>query len=391
MLKSERILPLLALAAGFSLATVPSANAGAPSPTSGKAPATEAVAPKEESIYDKIWSKTVLYKDKNNPSIQEIALSGRAQFDYFNVSSDQGDDDDWEVRRLRSGIKVKFLKNWLLHAEADFNANDPNPFYNKITEGRIQYTVSDALVFNIGKHGVKFTLDGATSSKELIAVDRSNLANNLWFTEEYAPGVSVSGESGPWHYFLGWFTSDGNPEFGEFDAGTFVLGSVGYDFAKSLGADEALLRLDYVYQQPDEGNSATRPFEHIGSVNFNYKSGPWGMGADFSAGNGYGKQGDIFGLQVMPTYDITDKLQLVARYTYMNGDDNSIRLARYENRVVSGRGDEYNEFYAGLNYYFYEHKLKWQTGVQYAMMNDSKNDGGEYDGWQVISGIRISW
>ena len=33
----------------------------------------------------------------------------------------------------------------------------------------------------------------------------------------------------------------------------------------------------------------------------------------------------------------------------------------------------------------------FQTGVQYATMDDSKNDGGEYEGWQVVSGIRISW
>ena len=44
-----------------------------------------------------------------------------------------------------------------------------------------------------------------------------------------------------------------------------------------------------------------------------------------------------------------------------------------------------------MNYYLYGHKLKWQTGVQYATMQDKKNDGGEYNGWSVVSGIRISW
>lgn len=100
----------------------------------------------------------------------------------------------------------------------------------------------------------------------------------------------------------------------------------------------------------------------------------------------------IFGGMVMPTYNlIGDEVQLVFRYTYMSGDDNAIRFARYENQVVSGRGDEYNEFYAGINWYLYGHKLKFQTGVQYAMMDDSKGDGGEYDGWQVVTGLRISW
>ena len=73
------------------------------------------------------------------------------------------------------------------------------------------------------------------------------------------------------------------------------------------------------------------------------------------------------------------------------GRDNGIRFARYENALESGRGDEYNEFYFGVNKYFYGHKLKWQTGVQYTTMDDNADDGGDYDGWGVTTGIRISW
>ena len=341
------ILPLALLT--LAVATASAGEAGAPS---GKAAITEAaVAPADKSIYDKIWSVTKLYKNDENPIIQDISLSGRAQFEYFNVNSDQGDADDWEVRRLRGGFKMKFLKKLTLHAEADFDAQSPDPFYHKLTDAYLSYTLNDAFVFTVGKHSVKFTLDGGTSSKELITIDRSNLANNLWFTEEYAPGVSVAGKIDNWQYFLGWFTSDGNPEFGDFNAGTFLLGSIGYDFADSLHCDKALLRFDYVYQTPDDNNSATRPFENIGSVNFNYERGRWGFGTDVAGGLGYGKQGDVFALMLMPSVYLADGWQLVFRYTYMNGDDNSIRLARYENRVVSGKGDQYNEFYAGINWY----------------------------------------
>ena len=45
----------------------------------------------------------------------------------------------------------------------------------------------------------------------------------------------------------------------------------------------------------------------------------------------------------------------------------------------------------GANYYFYGHKLKLQTGVQYADMNDTANDGGAYSGVAWISGIRVGW
>ena len=381
---SSRLL-LLALVSGC-LGTV-SAMAGAPTP---KNPAPAVAPPDDKSIYDKIWSYGKLYHN-DDTWIQDISLSGRAQFEYFNVDANQGSEDDWETRRLRGGVKIKFLDKWLLHVEANFDADNPRPFYTKLTDALLQYTASDALVFTIGKQSVKFGLDGGTSSKELIAIDRSNLANNLWFTEEYAPGISVGGKKDGWTYFLGWFTSDGNPEFGDFAAGSFGLVSVGYDFAEQMHADKALLRFDYVYQDPNTGNIATRPFEDIGAVNFQYEKGKFGLGTDVMAGKGYFSQGDVWGLQVMPSYYLSKGVQFVLRYTFLNGDDNSIRFARYENRVVSGRGDQYNEFYAGLNWFLYGHKLKFQTGVQYATMDDRKNDGGEYDGWQVVSGVRISW
>jgi phosphate-selective porin OprO/OprP len=94
----------------------------------------------------------------------------------------------------------------------------------------------------------------------------------------------------------------------------------------------------------------------------------------------------------MPYYNLTSKLQAVARYTRLEScDDNGVRFGRYEDRVVSGRGDEYNEFYLGLNYYFYKHKLKLQTGVQYADMQDRANDGGGYSGWAWTTALRVGW
>jgi len=85
-------------------------------------------------------------------------------------------------------------------------------------------------------------------------------------------------------------------------------------------------------------------------------------------------------------------LQAVLRYTYVGSDgDNGVRPARYQKDVVSGRGDEYNELYAGVNLYFYGHKLKWQTGVQYFDMHDSARDGGEIDGWGLSTGLRTYW
>ena len=55
------------------------------------------------------------------------------------------------------------------------------------------------------------------------------------------------------------------------------------------------------------------------------------------------------------------------------------------------RGDEYNELYLGGNYYFYGHRLKLQTGLQFADMNDSANNGGAYSGVSWTTGLRVGW
>ena len=94
----------------------------------------------------------------------------------------------------------------------------------------------------------------------------------------------------------------------------------------------------------------------------------------------------------MPFFNLTSRFQLVGRHTYLRSqDDNGVGLARYENQVTAGRGDRYNEFYAGVNYYFYGHKLKLQSGVKLGDMNDSATDGGAYSGIASTTGLRVSW
>jgi phosphate-selective porin OprO and OprP len=361
------------------------------SASSDKSPEA-AIQPREENLYDKIWGLTT-FDFPGNSFIQQFSITGRSQFDWFYFDGDQGQEDDWVVRRLRIGARAKILQDFTLTVEADLNAQDPDPLYTRLTYASISWSPSKEFKLTVGKQGAKFTLDGHTSSTHLLTIDRSAIANNFWFPEEYAPGVSISGEVGHWLYNVGYFSSgEASPEFGNFNAGSFGLLSLGYNFAKALHVDKAILRADYVYNDPNELNTFTRPNEQVASINFLYENGPWGLGTDLVAAQGYGSQSDLFGLQIMPSYEITEKLQGVLRYTYVNSDgDNGIRLGRYENRVTLGNGDDYNEFYAGLNYYLYGHKLKLQAGVQYTIMEDAANDGGAFEGWGVTTGLRISW
>lgn len=350
-------------------------------------------AEKAPSIYDKIWQFADWYESSSNPVVQKILFTGRFQQDYADVNADQGDTTEWNVRRLRLGPRITLFRNYLVHTEVELNPQERNPLYVRLTDAYVSWTKHPQAVISIGKQSVPFTQEGATSSKELITIDRSNLANNIWFTQEYMPGVSTSGKISAWNYRAGVYSAGAaNREFGEFNGGLFTLGVLGYDFAKKLGVREAVLTGNYVYQHPDEHNTFTKKFEQIASLNFRLESRRWGFRSDLSRTSGYSGQSDVLGIMAMPSFHVTPKLEIVTRYTFLNSDDvNGLSLATYENRVAHGNGDRYNEGYVGVNYYFYGHKLKLQSGLQFADMRDLANDGGAYSGTSWTTGLRVGW
>ena len=362
-----------------------------PAPASAPQAAAQTDTP---STYDKIWGHvTNWYSDSSNPVVQRVLFTGRFQHEFNTISADQGDHDEWNTRRFRVGPRITLFKTFTLHAEAELNPQEIDPLYVRLTDAYVQWNKSGAFALTVGKHSVPYTMDGATSSKELLTIDRSNLTNNIWFPQEYLPGVSVSGRVAPWTYRVGMYSAgEATPEFGKFDGGIATLAVLGYDFAKRLGVDQAVLSANYVHQNEDRDNTFTRQLEHILSMNFRLETGDWGLRTDVSTATGYLTQSDLFGIMAMPYYNVSEKLQVIGRYTFLESDGpNGVRLGTYESAVVPGRGDAYNEFYLGANYFFYGHKLKLQSGLQFADLNDSANDGGAYSGVSWTSGLRIGW
>ena len=351
-------------------------------------------APPPPSTYDKIWTNfTDWYNDKENPVVQRVLFTGRFQHDFAIVEADQGDHEESNIRRVRFGPRITLFRDFLVHAEVEVNPQEREPFYLRMTDAYVAWQKHPKAVVMIGKQSVPFTQEGATSSRELITIDRSNLVNNIWFTQEYMPGVSVNGRAAPWVYRAGIYSSGAmNREFGRFNGDYFTLGLVGYDFGKKLGVREAVLTANYLYQHPDVNNTFTRRFEHIGSLHFRLEQPRWGLRTDLSKTAGYLGQSDLWAVMLMPYFNATNKLQFVTRYTLVDSDaNNGISLNTYENRVITARGDRYNEGYLGVNYFFYGHRLKLQSGAQFADMQDRANDGGAYSGTSWTTGLRIGW
>lgn len=363
-----------------------------------------------EDVFKEAWSHATLWTSPTSDA--NFALSGRLQLDSYWFSVDKGDmppgaDDnanDTRWRRFRFGFISGFGGGYTIQLEADLDLNnDLGNLYNRLTDAYVGYSPGETWDLKVLKQSVGYTLDGATSSKKLLTLQRNNLTNNLWATDEYFSGLHASGVvDGHWVYRAGAFSGDDSEEIGLDNVGYFTLLSLGYDFSPDLDMDTALVRLDHVYNSKDEDdqttdnddydNNATPDFRHTASLVTEWQAGSWGLRTGLSAGQGIGEQSDVWGLVIMPFYAFTERQQVVLRYTFVSSsDDNGIRLNRYERELVSGEGNRYNEMYMGYNLFIYGQKLKWQTGLQYTKMEDDPHDGGRYSGWGLTTGLRMYW
>src|SRR5687767_14031528 len=97
-----------------------------------------------DDAYKKVWKFAEWYKNDQNPVVQSLLFSGRFQYEYAHVDSDQGNSSEWNVRRLRLGAKSKLFQKFNLHGEVEFNPQERDPFYVRITDAYLQCIKSDA-------------------------------------------------------------------------------------------------------------------------------------------------------------------------------------------------------------------------------------------------------
>ncbi len=365
------------------------AGTSGPAASGGKNPPALVTEAKEESVFDKIWGLATIYKDESNPIIERFSLTGRYHGQYYATDSDTGNESDWENRRFRIGAEAElFNKHLKLKGEIFSDLNEPyGEFYDGFTELYASFVASDAFALTVGKQKPKFGWDWSTSSRLIQTFERSRMTNQ--FKPDYSLGVSASGKSGAWSYFAGVFANDPNKEFAEMDGGASYIASLGYNFKEQWGMDNANLTVGYIHSTHDAGDVVFTNFDNGVSASLELKKGQVGMNTEVLFGEG--DAGNTWGLTLQPYYDITKKLQLVARYQ-LGLSDEANGLApqkRYEKISGGSNGDTYNAGYLGLNYFIYEHKAKLMAGVEYANLDGGSGAG--YDGFTFMTGVRVYW
>lgn len=386
-----------------------------------------------ETAMDRAWSAATLYKDENNPILQEFSLQGRLQVQYADGHSDNGHfdiedykdsgkdeavwGDKFEARRAYFGFKSKWYQNWKLEGQIDVDtdgldgAGGDHTLYKDIYDLYLTYAPNDAFNISIGKQEIKFTREHEISSKEILTFERS-LVNNMLFPGNLT-GIWVNGKGigQHWLYELGVYGNEQVREFSDFNGGALVLGKVGYDYSEESHLDSAVVSFRYMHNsEPGYKDSSI-------DANFSYPSSPaftdavclsndivqgrFGLTTDLIYGFGDESlgQSDVTALDIIPSYFIADGLQLVGRLQLASSSDaDGIKLgSRYEGvspetdpltgaRTSDAKGNSYVSTYLGLNYYIYGHKLKLMNGVEWSHLG-----GGDYTGTTFLSGLRFAF
>ncbi|RYD41624.1 MAG: hypothetical protein EOP83_33690, partial [Verrucomicrobiaceae bacterium] len=306
-----------------------------------------------DTIYDKIWSAATLYKDEENPILQEFSLQGRLQVQsiYGEAGGDSYNTSDWkgnagsandlktwgndvEVRRAYLGFKSKWFNSLKVEGQIDVNTDgrdleDNDPYYGDIYDLYAIYSTSDALSIGIGKQEVKVTREQEISSKEIVTFERSLVANTLHPGNLTGVWVSGKGIAEHWLYEAAVYGADQEREFSNFGHGALFLAKGGYDYSAQSGWDSAVVSFRYThntepgYQSSKNdgwfGQPTSPAFTDTISLSNEITNGRFGLTVDANYGfglsgfadrNGNGKvavnQSDIFGLTVIPTYFIAD-------------------------------------------------------------------------------------
>jgi len=321
----------------------------------------------------------VLYKNKDNPYIQEIKFFGRAHYqwnhsegDNFGIDFDGNGD---QLRRLRFGTSVKFLNGF--KAVGRVNVSEPRYRgvgieYVNFDELYLEYGKKDFAGFDkasIGYGRYKVAIGGEehTSSKKIKTVERSNINN--FYAPARATGGRIKLTKGDVNYQFGVYTTD-------FDFETWAQweGNQAFHATVEFEALNGEFIADFVYVDGDDNpNLDNFRYDWASSLAYTTEIGD----VELFTNVVYGDTGNenVYGVVIMPSYEIIEnKLEAVFRYQWAHSNgggvirptgSRGVRAVAVNDGVPIARGDDDHTFYAGLNYFLCGHNAKLMVGVEY--------------------------
>lgn len=327
-----------------------------------------------------------LYRNKKNPWIDQVKLSGRFHYQFGRVDGEDVrgnsfENDFDEFRRARVGVEVDFLKYFEL--KVSVNLVDDSRFevgpgssldwgFDSFDSVELEFDLGDAfgkgpfdeIKLIYGRMKLNISEEVHTSSNNLRVIERSNLSDRLGGDESRPTGFTLAFEKGDWTTVFGVFSDDGGSDlFASFNTDLFYYGSLEWEIS-----DHWTLLFDHA-QTSSTATSGALGYRHGTSLAASYDSKRWGATANLIYGQGSDdedrnplREGSFYGAVFTPwLWIVKDRLQFVGRYHYARAEETE--GLRLQNRYVralhlppttdldGGYGDELHSFYLGLNWH----------------------------------------
>ena len=354
-----------------------------------------------------------LIEGGENSFIREISLTGRYHGQYISQSEQTGKRwnhfDNWQHRRFRLGLDIELAGDLTFVSSVNLSDGSGDSFgltrgvlIDDLDEFYLRWRPEEDFWVAIGKKKQNFTMEFGQSSKRILTVERSPIVNEViplnypWgvtfgfplIGAEHELGLGLTGgeldSAGErWEWPAG-DSRGGLTYHAEFSVCASTTCHVGYQFTNNAGGQaDGAGRAD-----TDHGSQ----YQHAAHLGTHSDWGKLGFTTDLIVGANREQSGpipagaDTLGLVVLPTYDITHRLQAVARYAYMDAG----REQRYQRYPARQYVDAYHTLYAGLNYYICDHKLKLMGGYEFASGDDLATGRGiESKSW--VFAVRTYW
>lgn len=392
---------------------------GAIGATNGEAKVTKPYKPmqpsafsvKSHEIFDPIWSRSVLYKDDQNPYVQEFSLTGLfegaaawGKIDNELGSSPLNDSvNEAQLRRAQLGARMKaFYRTEVTGVVEMAGPSRMNGI--QTLKARTEITENTGITF--GKFRPLSTQENNTPDANLLISERTLLSNMVAPADSL--GVMFDATRKGWTYQLGWFSGDFSDNIPGFKDDGMINAGIAYEKVGKAESGAPLRTrwyLTYVHNLNDESSdimprhrfAGATPYRGLYSTGFSLQQDRIGFMADFTVARG---ENNAWGLTLMPTYWVMPgAFQLVGRYHYADTDKQDALYGGYgpgadpffegDSPIVTG--DEYHSFYLGANFHLYENRMVISNGLEYTIFRDDLDSETDTTSLMWQTGAKLSF
>jgi hypothetical protein len=343
------------------------------------------------------FASSNIFATPGGKSVKSLAISGRVQTQFISFDNDNAAaSTGFLLRRVYLGAKASLAPDWT----ADVTYNFADSGFDKAIAQWKGDLFEQAATVDVGLRKVNFGYEETTSSASLKAIERSPATR--FFIE--ADGAGGNGELGAGAHRIGVFLNLNDSARSGKEQGLYgglavtnpERQTTGVGSARSATLNSQAFWADAGYSFKTDalkgkvGAAASRISEGAAILSANNRATLTGysvygdvtfaginlaaefLTADIKDNTAGGLSANPYGFWIQPSYKINEKIEVVARYSYIKGDGRDVDANDLIRRSGTGfSGTELDETYIGGTYFIKGNDLKLQLGYLFGEVENA--------------------